>query len=627
MELLQYWKIARKWWWLILLSTVLFGTAGLAYAQRQVPIYTATTTLIINPAVPNALMNFVENTSVLALARTYTEFMRTRSFAELVSQEMGGTLNTGQILSAVTAQHVEGTQIFRISATLTDPAQTQLLANTAAQVLINANLARQRTQQEQLQNQRSAEAEQEYQRLLEMQTVLQEEAANYSERIQNLENEIKNQSNKPSSDDRDALILQLKEELVTARSERIEVLSSLAATQASLANSSNTGPINTDTAVVIDTAPLPAAPQPGQTRQLIILAFLGGLMAGAGLAWLLEYIDYTVRTPEELDSHYGVPTQGAIGQLTGRSTHDRTTGLVTILEPRSPMAEAFRALRTSVRMANAVKPIRRLMVTSSGPGEGKTFVATNLAVSLAQEGKRVILVDADLRRPQVHKVFGLSTEPGFTNLAVDPKLPLEQVLKPTTTPTLRILTCGTIPPNPAELLGSVRAAELMQQLDAIADIVVYDTPPAATVTDAVILAAQVDGVLQVVRAGKTRIDLIQRCKVLLERTNAYILGPILNGVQVNDLGYYANYYYYGGYYQGDDGSKKSNGRRGWWSRGRRRRTRQQPQAYVEQPLPASYSEQGQWTLLDEQNSPVKAQGKALHFTGRNGTHDLKEEAN
>ena len=624
MELLQYWKIARKWWWLILLSTTLFGLAGLIYAQRQVPIYSTTTTLIINPAAPSALLPYTADYSVQALASTYTEFMRTRSFAQLVAQEMNGTLSPDAILNALSVRYVEGTQIFRISATLTDAAQTQILADTAARVLINANIARQRTQQEQLQNQRSAEAAQEYQRLLDLQIVLQEEAANYSERIQNLENEIKNQANKPSSDDRDGLILQLKEELVTARSERIDVLSSLAATQASLATSSNTGPINTDTAVVIDVAPLPAAPQPGQTRQLIILAFLGGLMAGAGLAWLLEYINYTVRTPEELDTHYGVPSQGAIGMLTGRGDRqDRATGLVTLLEPRSPMAEAFRALRTSVRMANAVKPIRHLMVTSSGPGEGKTFVVTNLAVSLAQEGKRVILVDADLRRPQVHKVFGLATEPGFTNLAIDPTLPLEQVLKPTSTPTLRILTCGTIPPNPAELLGSVRAAELMQQLGAAADIVLYDTPPAATVTDAVILAAQVDGVLQVVRAGLTRIDLIQRCKVLLERTNVYILGPVLNGVQSHDLGYYANYYYYGGYYQGDDGSKKG---------GERRRRRARQAAEAPQPATVDYPDQGQWTLLDEQHTPLKPQsGKATHNPGRsgitalNGLHRAEEE--
>ena len=187
MELLQYWKIARKWWWLILLSTTLFGLAGLIYAQRQVPIYSTTTTLIINPAAPSALLPYTADYSVQALASTYTEFMRTRSFAQLVAQEMNGTLSPDAILNALSVRYVEGTQIFRISATLTDAAQTQILADTAARVLISANIARQRTQQEQLQNQRSAEAAQEYQRLLDLQIVLQEEAANYSERIQNLE--------------------------------------------------------------------------------------------------------------------------------------------------------------------------------------------------------------------------------------------------------------------------------------------------------------------------------------------------------------------------------------------------------------------------------------------------------
>jgi capsular exopolysaccharide synthesis family protein len=234
----------------------------------------------------------------------------------------------------------------------------------------------------------------------------------------------------------------------------------------------------------------------------------------------------------------------------------------------------------------------------------------------------VILVDTDLRRPQVHKVFGLQSEPGFTNWAADNRLPLSQVLKPTIVPNLQVLTCGTIPPNPSELLGSPRAAELFQILSENADIVLYDTPPAATVTDAVILASQVDGVLQVVRAGTTRIDLIQRCKVLLERADVHILGPILNGVQVSDLGYYANYYYYGAYYQGNQGSQSSRNykRRGWWSRSRRKQ-RRQPQS---QPT-AEYGN-GQWTLLDDEGLRVESNGvrtmpglATVHPTG-NGLH-------
>lgn len=612
MELLQYWKIARKWWWLILLSTVLFGVGGIFYAQRQVPIYSTTTTLIINPAAPSALLPYSTDYSVQALASTYTEFMRTRSFAQIVAAQMQGTITEDQILNALSLRYVEGTQIFRITATLTDPVLTQSLANTAADVLINENIARQKSQQEQLQTQLNAEAAQERTRLTELHSILQQEAEYYSDRIQSLESELRNLESRPHSEEGDSLILSLKEELITARSSRVEVLGSLAATQSTLA--ANTTAINMDTAVVIDVAPLPQAPQPGQTRQLIILAFLGGLMAGAGLAWLLEYINYTVRSPEELDTHYGIPTQGAIGSMVAHGDkQDRSNGLITLLEPRSPIAEAFRALRTSIRMANAVKPIRRLLITSSGPGEGKTFVATNLAVSLAQEGKRVILVDADLRRPQVHKVFGMQSEPGLTNWAADRRLTIEQMLKPTTMPNLHVLTCGAIPPNPSELLGSPRAAEIFQILGEHADIVLFDTPPAATVTDAVILASQVDGVLQVVRAGITRIDLIQRCKVLLERADVHILGPILNGVQASDLGYYANYYYYGGYYQGNQPQANSRAPRRWWPR-RRRKQRRTPQQE-----PVTEFSNAQWTLLNDERMTVDAKSAKVGSTLHTGT--------
>ena len=623
MELLQYWKIARKWWWLILLSTLLFGVGGIFYAQRQVPIYSTTTALIINPAAPSALLPYSTDYSVQTLASTYTEFMRTRSFAQVVSEQMEGALGIDTILNALAIRYVEGTQIFRITATLTDPALAQQLANTAADVLINQNIARQRSQQEQMQNQINSAAAQERERLAELHSVLQQEADYYSERIRNLEGEVTNLESRPRTDEGDKLILQMKEELINARSARVEVLSSLASAQSALTASTGAGAVNMDTALVIDPALLPAAPQPGQTRQLIILAFLAGIMASAGLAWLLEYIDYTVRSPEELDSHYGIPTQGAIGVMTARNDkQDRSTSLVTMLEPRSPIAEAFRALRTSVRMANAVRPIRSLLITSSGPGEGKTFVITNLAVSLAQEGKRVILVDVDLRRPQVHKVFGMQAEPGFTNWATDPRLTMEQMLKPTAVPNLQILTCGTIPPNPSEMLSSPRAAEIFQTLKENADIVLFDTPPAATVTDAVILASQVDGVLQVVRAGTTRIDLIQRCKVLLERADAHLLGPILNAVQTSDLGYYANYYYYGGYYQGNQAGSAVRTRRGFWPR--RRRKQRQPQAQ-----PAGEFGQGPWTLLDEEGATVESKGESKGakgfnplptMTGHNGNH-------
>ncbi len=208
-------------------------------------------------------------------------------------------------------------------------------------------------------------------------------------------------------------------------------------------------------------------------------------------------------------------------------------------------------------MAGAEKPVRSLLVTSAGPGEGKTFVAANLAVSLAQSGRRVILVDLDLRRPQVHATFGLRREPGFSDLVVDRDLTIEECLLDTPVSLLKVMPCGAIPPHPSELLGSQRAAALIDELTSRADIAIFDTAPAATVTDAVLVASQVDAVLQVVQARGTRLDLVRRCKTLLERSGAQLLGPVLNRVQADDLGYYTNYYYYGGYYH-EDGSPRSS---------------------------------------------------------------------
>jgi capsular exopolysaccharide synthesis family protein len=226
--------------------------------------------------------------------------------------------------------------------------------------------------------------------------------------------------------------------------------------------------------------------------------------------------------------------------------------LITLTDPRSPISEAFRALRTNIQFASPGEPLHSLLVTSAGPTEGKTSVSANLAVILAQGGQRVILVDADLRRPRLHRVFDLPREPGFTSLVVDEVDDLQALLRPTSQPDLYLLPAGPLPRNPAELLGSARAAEVMAQLARHADVVVYDSPPAATVTDAVVLGSRVDAVLHVVKAGEPRRDVVLRARTLLEKVNARILGPVLNQVRLSDMGYYTYYYYD---YRGDDGQE------------------------------------------------------------------------
>jgi succinoglycan biosynthesis transport protein ExoP len=571
MELLEYWKIFRKRLWLIMLLMAVSVASTIYYSQQQVPLYRTTTTLFLNPAAPSPVLPYQTTRTVDSLANTYAEYMRTRSFADLVAKGLNSPMSEGEILQALSTQLVAETQFFRISATHSNPQRAQALANTAAQVLIAENLARQQAERQQIEAQRDPAKVLERQRLTELQKTLQDELAYYGDQIGNLQAQIAELQSKPQSDENDQSILNLRQELIRNQSLRVDVLSSLAQTQASLA--SNTESTAIDTAVVVDAAPLPTEPLPSKVAQYILFAMAASLGLGVGLAFLLEYLDYTVKSPEELDSVYGLTTLGVIGTIQGGNHGDISSQqVVTVTDPRSPIAEAFRALRTNIQFASPDHPVRSLLITSAGPAEGKTLTAANLAVSLAQGGSRVILVDTDLRKPRLHRIFEISKEPGFTNLVIDQQGSLDGYLRRTTQENLWVLPCGTVPPNPAELLGSPRAAQVMEQLKDHADVVIHDSPPAATVTDAVIMAARVDAVLQVVEAGRTRRDLVRQGRAVLEKVGARVLGPVLNRVSLSDLGYYTYYYHYGYYRDGHEPDADERSGLRWLLPRRRRRS-------------------------------------------------------
>ena len=210
-----------------------------------------------------------------------------------------------------------------------------------------------------------------------------------------------------------------------------------------------------------------------------------------------------------------------------------TKDLVTLQDPRSPIAEAYRGLRTNLTFSSLDRPLRTMLITSAGPEEGKSTVLANLAVTEAQAGRRVIIVDADLRRPRQHELFGISNATGLTTALADEKglqnLSLQAtVLQATEVPGLRVLTSGPLQPNPTELLASQRMAALLTALSALSDLVLFDAPPVVVVTDAAILASQVDGVLLVVNANGTRREHAQRAQQLLAKVNARIVGSVLN---------------------------------------------------------------------------------------------------
>jgi non-specific protein-tyrosine kinase len=210
-------------------------------------------------------------------------------------------------------------------------------------------------------------------------------------------------------------------------------------------------------------------------------------------------------------------------------------------DPRSPVAEAYRSLRTNLEFSSLDEPLRTMVVTSPAPEAGKSTTLANLAVTLAQAGKQVILVDCDLRRPSLHDIFGVPNATGLTSVILD-DITSTPPLRETGVAGLRLLTSGPLPPNPAELLGSRRMAGLIQTLREQADMVLFDAPPVIAVTDAAILASQVDGVLLVLNAGVTRREHAQRARAALDKVNARLVGTVLNNVKLDTslYGYYSN---------------------------------------------------------------------------------------
>ena len=209
------------------------------------------------------------------------------------------------------------------------------------------------------------------------------------------------------------------------------------------------------------------------------------------------------------------------------------SSLITLSDPRSPAAEAYRTLRTSIYFSGLERSIHTLLVTSVAPIENKSVTPANLAVTMAQGDRKTILVDADLRRPALHKLFGLKNDRGLTTSFIDTKGPIEPALQDVNVPNLQVLTSGPLPPNPAEVLGAQRMLDVIEALKARADIVLFDAPPVIAVTDASVLGAQVDGVLLVVDSGHTRREHAKRAKQQLEKLNIRVIGAVLSGASLD----------------------------------------------------------------------------------------------
>jgi tyrosine-protein kinase Etk/Wzc len=302
-------------------------------------------------------------------------------------------------------------------------------------------------------------------------------------------------------------------------------------------------------------APGSVKPRPARNGMLAIVV---GLMLGIGLAFFLDYLDESLKNDQDVQAVANLPLLGAIGRFSfnGNGRRPSPSYLPILDDSKSQLAESFRTFRSNLLFTGVDQPQRSMLFTSPVPGDGKSTCAANLGVALSQLGKRVLLVDADLRKPTLHRAFGLKSTPGIVNVLVeeDWQKALDKAIQATASQNLYLLPCGSVPPNPNEMLGSEKMGQVMECLSGRFDFVLFDAPPLLAVSDPMVLASRVDGIVLVVRGGQTSRSALKNSMDLLNNSRGKVLGIVLNGIDFKRERYYYDYHskYYSSYYGHDE---------------------------------------------------------------------------
>jgi capsular exopolysaccharide synthesis family protein len=484
---------------LLILAVVLAGIGAFLFSGVQSKVYEARASLIVGTSI-NQLNP--DPTGILAsqqLAATYATIATTRPVLDAVIAKLGLPMNAGELLKNITASTGTDSTFLTITVRDGDANRAKDIANTLADQLIAVSPA---LSGPNVQIRKSVDA---YLKATEEQiTVAQAQAVTLSG----------TQNRTPAQD---AALAALETQLVNLRATYASLLAFSSAGSASLLS-------------VIEPAVTPDTPISPRPLLNVLLACVIALLVAGGVILLAAYLDDTIKTPADVEEVVGLPTLGSVGRMTGGRGRSEIYRLATLLYPRSAVAESYRMLRSNLEFARVDRPIHTILVTSSLPGEGKTVTAANLAIAFALEGRRVLLVDADLRKPAVHTLFDVPNTQGLTTMLRSDTVSLESVAHTNEQERLKVLTSGPLPPNPAEMLGSQRMLTVLQRLQAGQDVLIIDSPPLRVVTDAAILSAFVDGTLMVIDAGKSRRPAVRLGREALNRVNAQILGVVLNRV-------------------------------------------------------------------------------------------------
>ncbi len=529
-ELRRYWWILRKWLILVLLLPIACGVVAYVISIRSTPVYSASATLLVYRTPSGDITDYNAIVTSERLARTYSTMIPRRPVLEAVIQQMGLNDSAASLAKRVRVTLIQDTQLIQLDVEDADPQRAADLANAIAEEFIRQNSA--------LQEARFAESLENIKAQIGELSVLMQETQRQLKRLK----EAGSQADQTE-------MARLESILAGYRTTYSELVQTYEKMRLSAAQTM-------DSVTLFERAQPPTSPVRPKPLNTAAVAATAGLVAAIALAFLVEYLDDTIKTPDEVRDSLGLGTLGTIPSMNGSGGE-----LIVVDDPSSLITEAFRKVRTNLWFASVDHPLHTIMVTSPSPVEGKSFIAANLAAAIAQSGKKVILVDADLRRPRQHRLFQVRPQSGLTQSLLDGNLQAHLLESPVEN--LMLLPAGPLPPNPTELLASQRMADALEELGRLADVVVMDTVPVLPLADSLVLAPKVDGVVLVMEAGKTRQAAARQAAESLAHAGANLVGAVLNKTPGRGSGYYYYYYYYydDTYYNGNGQRRKERRRR------------------------------------------------------------------
>lgn len=594
MDIRQYVHFFKRWGWLLMLITILGVFAGFAYSRYQKPVYHSETMILVMQNEDNNVPNAIQvNDKQIGL--TFTELLSTQPVIQATSARLGYEVLPQQI----EVSQVIGSDLIQISVEDGDPQHTADIANTLVTVFIEQYkdvqssrfVSDEESLQAQIQDVDGKISTLQQQIAQQSQDIYKQQIDEVSKSIANIQSEMNtlNQDvvrlnytiNPPVQRYYDPTpTVEQKLELAQKQNRMKELESLLAMYQRIYVdlsyNPQSNNELNPNTNIAqigatleqyqqiysnlvanlesirlarmrstpnivqVDNAIPAAAPiRPNQAINMTVGGIIGLLIA-AGFSFVSEYMDDTLRTPEEVSEIFDLPVLGYIGNMDHLvlPENDRKQLPFVLAQPRSPVSEAFRSLRANLDYIDLPGEVHTLAITSSSINEGKTTIATNLAIVMAQLGRKVVLIDADLRRPRVHRALGITNVMGLSDV-LRGHATIQDVAQPWDGGNLVIITSGSLPPNPAEILSSTRMMEVIETLKKDFEMIIIDTPP-SLLADSVVLAARADGVLLVIQSNKTHLNTANAMIEQLKRVGANVVGIALNRINVREPSYYYN---------------------------------------------------------------------------------------